>query len=148
MRSEFQYFMSDNDHSLFDDYVLSFPSVSIKKGKSYDEILLLDGFIQYDRSNLSNGILTSGRIAIASTDLDGQLNFEEHDEIEKLYKKLRNWLKKRCINKLVCFNENIGESTLQPVKNFWLCEGAAEIVKSQNIKLKQFVSTYAVFKLA
>jgi len=140
--------MSENDHSLFDEYVLSFSGVSIKNSKGFYEILLLDGFIQYERSKLSNGILTSGRVAIATTDLDGQLNFEAYDEIEELYKNLRNWLKKRCINKLVCCNEKIGESTLQPVKNFWLCEGAAEIVKSGNIKLKQFESTHTVFRLA
>ena len=148
MRSEFQYFMSDNDHSLFDKHILEFPGVSIKKGKSYDEILLLDGFIQYERSKLSDGILTSGRIAIATTDLDKKVNFEAHREIEEFYKKLRSWLKKRSVNKLVCFNEKIGESTLQPVKNFWLCSGAAEIVQIQNVKLKQYVSTYAVFRMA
>lgn len=148
MRSEFQYFMSDLDHSEFDDLIMSFPDVTIKKGKSYDEIILLDGFVQYERSNLSDGILTSGRIAVATTDLGGQFNFTSHKEIEHLYKELRKWLKKKSTNKLACFNENIGESTLQPTKKFWLCKGAEEMTKSHNIKLKQYVSTHAVFKLA
>ena len=148
MRSEFQYFMSDSDHAEFDEFILSFPGVTIKTGKSYDEIILLDGFVQYDRSNLSDGILTSGRIAIATTDLDGNLNFTSDKEIEHLYKELRKWLKKKSTNKLACFNEKMGESTLQPTKNFWLCEGAEEMKKSHNIKLKQYVSTHAVFKLA
>ncbi|MEE4245043.1 MAG: hypothetical protein V2I33_06515, partial [Kangiellaceae bacterium] len=59
VRSEFQYFMSEKDHSIFDEYIHSFPGVSIKKGGSYDEIILLDGFIQYERSMFSNGVLTS-----------------------------------------------------------------------------------------
>jgi len=140
--------MNDEDHASFDELLHSIPGISIKHGKSYDEILLSDGFVQYQRSELINNVLTAGRIAIATTDLDGEYNFTSHQEIEKLYKKLRNWLKKRSLNALICFNEQLGENTTQPVKNFWLCNGAESQVKTQGIKLKQFESGNVVFKLA
>ena len=105
MRSEFQYFMSQDDHAAFDGHLLTIDGVSIKQGKSFDEILFGDGFIQYERSILEEGVLTSGQIAIASTDREGVYNFSSHKAVEELYKNLRNWLKKRSINTLVCYNE-------------------------------------------
>ena len=148
MRSEFQYFMSAEDHSALDKLLNGIGGVELKSGENYDEILYLDGFIQYARSELIDGVLTGGRIAIASTDLDGTYNCESYIEVEKLYKKLRNWLKKRSTNKLLCFNEKIGRGTIMPVKNFWLCKGAEELVRANEVRLKQFNSTYAVFELA
>lgn len=61
---------------------------------------------------------------------------------------LRSWLKKRCVNNLVCFNENAKENTTQKVNNFWLSTGAETIVKEKGIKLKQFESGNVAFKLA
>ena len=148
MRSEFQYFMSKDDHAAFDDHIRSIDGVSIKSGKHFDEILFGDGFIQYERSFLENDVLTSGRIAIASTDLDGAYNFSSHQAVESLYKKLRSWLKKRSINSLVCYNEKSEEPTFQAVKNFWLVTGAETALKESTIKLKQFKSGNVVFKLA
>jgi hypothetical protein len=148
MRSEFQYFMNQDDHSTFDKHLMSIDGVSIKLGDHFDEIRLNDGFIQYVRSNLENGILTSGRIAIASTDLDGCFNFSSHEAVETLYKKLRNWLKKHSVNTLVCYNEKSKEPATQAVKNFWLSSGAENELKESAIKLKQFKSGNVVFKLA
>ena len=148
MRSELQYFMSQDDHAVFDDYLRSIDGVSIKKGENFDEILLDDGFIQYERSFLVDGILTSGRIAIASTNLDGAYNFSSHQAVESLYKKLRNWLKRRSVNSLVCFNEKSKNPATQIVKNFWLGVGAAITLNNLAIKLKQFKSGSIVFKLA
>lgn len=148
MRSEFQYFMNQDDHAVFDDHLRSIDGVSIKQGKHFDEILLDDGFIQYERSLLEDGVLTSGRIAIASTDLDGAYNFSSHQIVESLYKKLRNWLKKRSVNSLVCFNEKSENPTTQAAKNFWLGPGAEVTLNDPAIKLKQFKSGNVVFKLA
>jgi hypothetical protein len=140
--------MNQEDHAAFDDHLRSFDGVSIKQGKHFDEILLDDGFIQYERSLLEDGVLTSGRIAIASTDLDGSYNFSSYQEVESLYKKLRNWLKKRSVNSLVCYNEKSESPTTQVVKNFWLGAGAEAALKESAIKLKQFKSGNVVFKLA
>lgn len=148
MRSEFQYFMNQDDHTVFDEYLRSIHGVSIKQGKHFDEILLDDGFIQYERSFLEDRVLTSGRIAIASTDLDGAYNFSSHQAVESLYKKLRNWLKKRSVNSLVCFNEKSENPATQSVKSFWLGPGAEAILNDPAIKLKQFKSGNVVFKLA
>ncbi|WP_444904246.1 hypothetical protein ACJJIU_03845 [Microbulbifer sp. CnH-101-E] len=148
MRSEFQYFMNQDDHAVFDEYLRSIDGVSIKQGKHFDEILLDDGFIQYERSLLEDRVLTSGRIAIASTDLDGAYNFSSHQAVESLYKKLRNWLKKRSVNSLVCFNEKSENPTTQAVKSFWLGPGAEATLNDPAIKLKQFKSGNVVFKLA
>lgn len=148
MRSEFQYFMNQDDHIAFDEHLLSIEDVSIKSGEHFDEIHLSDGFIQYERSILTNGVLTSGRIAIASTDLDGCFNFTSHEVVETLYKKLRNWLKKRSINSLVCYNEKSSQPVVQATKNFWLLSCAEAELKESSIKLKQFESGNVVFKLA
>ncbi len=148
MRSEFQYFMNQEDHAAFDEHLHSIDGVSIRQGEHFDEILLDDGFIQYERSQLEDAILTSGRIAIASTDLDGAYNFSSHQAVEALYKKLRNWLKKRSINSLVCYNEKLKNPSPQSVKNFWLGAGAKAALHNSAIKLKQFKSGNAVFKLA
>ncbi|MBG56968.1 MAG: hypothetical protein CMK46_01620 [Porticoccus sp.] len=148
MRSEFQYFMSQDDHAAFDSHLLSIDGVTIKQGKHFDEIRLGDGFIQYERSILNEGILTSGRIAIASTDLERSYNFSSYQAVEALYKKLRSWLKKRSINTLVCYNEKSENYTVQAVKNFWLVTGAETLLNESGIKLKQFESGNVVFKLA
>ncbi|GAA6186876.1 MULTISPECIES: hypothetical protein [Alteromonadaceae] len=148
MRSEFQYFMNQDDHAIFDDHLRSIDGVSIKQGKGFDEILLDDGFIQYKRSLLEDGILTSGRIAIASTDLDGAYNFSSHQAVESLYKKLRKWLKNRSVNSLVCYNETSEKPAKQAVKTFWLGTGAEKALTDSAIKLKQFKMGKAVFELA
>ena len=148
MRSEFQHFMSLEDHEAFDNHLRSIDGVIIKPGKHFDEIIFIDGLIQYQRSALEDGILTSGRIAIASTELDGSYNFSSHQEIEHLYKNLRKWLKKRSINTLVCYNEKSEEHIVQVVKNFWLATGAEAALKASTIKLKQFKSGNVAFKLA
>ena len=140
--------MSPEDHEAFDDHLRSIDGVIIKPGKNFDKILFTDGFIQYQRSALEDGILTSGRIAIASTELDGTYNFSSHQEVENLYKKLRSWLKKRSINTLVCYNEKSEEHTVQVVKNFWLATGAEAALKASTIKLKQFQSSNTAFRLA
>ncbi len=148
MRSEFQYFMSQEDHAGFDEHLRSLDGVSVERGKNFDEILYSDGSIQYERSQLLDGVLTAGRIAIATTDLDGNFNFTAHDEIETIYKKLRNWLKKRSMNNLVCFNENSQDRVTQATKNFWLANGAELSHKEQGIRLKQFYTGNVAFKLA
>ena len=139
--------MSEEDHSALDTLLESIEGVELKRGRKYVEILYMGGFIQYVRSELIDGVLTSGRISIATTDLDGEYNYESFQEIEKLYKKLRNWLKIRSTNKLLCFSEKTGRSSIMPVKNFWLCEGAEKLITTDGIRLKQFISTYAVFEL-
>lgn len=118
MRSEFQYFMNQSDHTAFDDYLLSIDGVSIKFGEHFDEICLGEGFIQYERCHFQNGVLTSGRIAIASTDLDGCFNFSSHEVVEALYRKLGSWLMNCCINTLVCYIEKSVQSTTQVGKIF------------------------------
>lgn len=148
MRSEFQYFMSQDDHAAFDNHLLSIDGVSLKQGEHFDEILFDDGFIQYQRSILEDGILTAGRIAIASIDLEGSYNFSSHQAVDALYKKLRNWLKKRSINTLVCYNEKSENPVAQTVKNFWLLTGAEAMLSESAIKLKQLKSGNVVFNLA
>lgn len=148
MRSEFQYFMSQDDHEAFDGHLRTIDGVSIKQGKSFDEIIFGDGFIQYERSILEEGVLTSGRIAVASTDPEGFYNFSSHEAVEELYKRLRNWLKKRSINTLVCYNEKSENHTVEAVKSFWLAAGAEALLNESAVKLKQFKSGNVVFKLA
>lgn len=148
MKSEFKYFMSLEDHVAFDEHIRSLPDICLEHRELYDEIIVSDGFIQYQRSKLINGVLTAGRIAIATTDLSGEYSFASYQEVETVYQKLRNWLKKRSINTLVCFKENMGENSTQPINNFWLCEGAEALVKGQGVRLKEFDSAYVAFKLA
>ena len=73
--------MSQEDHISFDEYIFSIEGTSIEHGNHFDEIQLLDGSIQYERSQLVNDALTAGRIAIATTDLEGNYNFTSHKEI-------------------------------------------------------------------
>ena len=140
--------MCIEDHDDFDKFILSFDGLSIKHGNAFDKIHCFDGFIQYQRSQLMEGVLSAGRIAIATTDLNGNTNFSNSKEIEVIYKKLRRWLKKRCINSLVCFNEQFDNTTLQPVKTLWVAPSALDRCKNGKVKLKQFHSGFVVFKLA
>lgn len=132
--------MASRDEVEFERHIQSIDGVKIERGSSFDQLLVDGQHIQYGRSKLIGSILTSGRIAIYTGEDDGK-------EADRVYKKLRAWLRKRHSNKMVCFGVQAPEN-LVPTKNFWIGPQAQELALKEEIQLKQFVQGNVFFKVA
>jgi hypothetical protein len=138
MRSEFQFIMSAEDMSEFDDFLLSHDGVEIESRKGFDVVHYESAEFQYMRSGIYEDLLTVGRIALATTDLDKQPNFENSHQIEKLYKRCRTWLRKRYSNCLEAVNYNVTPPAKCAVKYVWLGPNAEKWLDSGRGKLRLF----------
>ncbi len=145
MRSEFQFFMVAKDQEDFFEFVDPFIDKIDKSLKSYWKLLIGDCYIQFIPCQIQDGDLIAGRIAIATHGLDKELTCANGIEAEKIYKKSRNWLKKRYTNKLTCRNIHKPENR-QVSKHLWI--GANAKIWKQNNKglLKQIPGGFVVFE--
>ncbi len=88
--------------------------------------------IQLLHSKCKDDVLISGRIAIATHGFQIQCN--DAERAEKVFKKLRNWIKKRYNNHLNC-RSIYGEGKTSPVKNFWVGTDAIRWKAEKNERL-------------
>lgn len=146
MRSEFQFFMTEEDQLDFLEFAEVYIDKIDKSPKAYWKLLVNDCYIQFEPSKFHNNDLISGRIAIATHGLDKEPTCSYGTEAEKIYKKLRNWLKKTYTNKLLCRNINI-EGSSQVSKHLWIGPRAKKWKQKNLGLLKQFPSGFAVFEL-
>ena len=138
MRSEFQFIMSAEDMSEFDDFLLSHDGVAIEVGECFDMVHYDSAKFQYMRSGIYADLLTVGRIALATTDIDKKDTNSNSEKIEKLYKSCRNWLRKRYSNCLDAVNYDVTPPAKATVKYIWLGPHAEKWFDSGQGKLRIF----------
>jgi hypothetical protein len=107
------------------------------------------GSIQFLRSQRFDCTLTAGRIALATTGLDGEsLVPESASELERIYRQLRRWLQKRYTNDLVAYSESLPPEKRKVVRypSFWLAPHARSwLLNHSDAVLRQFRNGTVVF---
>lgn len=107
------------------------------------------GSIQFLRSQRFGSTLTAGRIALATTGLDGEnLVPESASELERIYRQLRRWLQKRYTNDLLAYNESLSPEQRKVVQypSFWLAPHARSwLLNHSDAVLRQFRTGAVVF---
>lgn len=155
MRSEVRFFMHPDDEVLFVSWVS--PTAVVDLGRGYITHLrgryaLADdtGSIQFWRSQLQEGVLTEGRIALATTrfGLEERLPLTLVTESEELFGRLKRQIKKNYINGLVrWWNPLLPAGPTNPTKldrAVWLGPGALRWWKSApGHKLKNLLQSPA-----
>jgi hypothetical protein len=99
--------------------------------------------IQWLRGTLDGAILTAGRIAVATTNLENAVNDTSTQvAVEALYKALRIWIKKRYRNGLVATSDNapIGPTNpSKPISSMWVGPAACSwLERAREHTFRQF----------
>lgn len=150
MRSECQFFMSSQDESQFVAHATSTDSITVTGNGAIAALTSPFGSIQFCRSELFGSTLTAGRIALATTGLDGEplLPVDNASSLERIYKQLRRWLQTRYTNDLVAYNESFPPEQRKVVRypSIWLGPDARNWISSHaDAKLRQFRTGHVVF---
>lgn len=147
MRSELQFFMVPKDQDAFLEFAEPHINEIDKSPGAYWKLVVGDCFIQFIPCCIHDGDLISGRIALATHGLDKEPTCEDGLGAEKIYKKFRNWLKKRYSNKLTCRNIHIPDSS-QDSKHLWVGPNVQKWKQNNNGQLKQIPGGFVVFEFA
>ncbi|MEO5715526.1 MAG: hypothetical protein ABIT37_18755 [Luteolibacter sp.] len=103
-----------------------------------------DCSVQFQRSRIRRSELISGRIALATSGFG--LAFDSAADGERLYTRLRGWLKKSYSNKLTCRNMRIENSKME-IKNFWVSQRVIALLhREPDLTLKQIPEAFVVFE--
>jgi hypothetical protein len=149
MRSECQFFMASEDEAEFLAHATTAHPLAISGEGHIAALTCSLGSIQFLRSQRFGSMLTAGRIAIATTGLDGESLVPESDsELERIYRQLRRWLQKRYTNDLVAYSEAFpaGQRKVVRYPSFWLAPHARNWVLSHSdAVLRQFRTGAVVF---
>jgi hypothetical protein len=144
MRSEFQFFMTAEDEA---EFVLFAEPLAERLERASDTQWFLrigDCAVQFLRSRLHRGELISGRIALATSGFG--LCCKAADECERLYKRLRSWLKKSYSNRMTCRNIRIKNSRMA-IRTLWVSPRVLELLRHDpSITLKQIPEAFVVFE--
>lgn len=143
MRSQLQFFMVEDDEREF----LAFAEQevdSVETSKSSSLWLMVgDCPIQFCPSVSKNSVLNSGRIAIATTGTEQV--YESSLKGERIFKRLRRWMRERYSNSLVCRNMNIPGSDMAvrdfwvgPFAEAWVLEDAGRVLKQPGVRNTEF----------
>ncbi len=142
MRSELQFFMFPKDEVEFIDTFLEFIDGIDEESEAQYFFTIGDCKIQLLRSRQKGNQLISGRISIATHGFE--LNYKSGKDAEKVYSKMRRWIKKSYHNNLTVENINI-ENSKQEINYFWISE---RVIKgSKNLTLRQIPNSPVVFKI-
>lgn len=142
MRSKVQFFMFEQDEVEFINTFLAFTNGMDKASETQYFFLVGDCTIQLLRSKLEGNQLTSGSISIATHGFG--LTFKAAKEAEKIYSKMRQWLKKNYHNNLTVENSTI-ENSQQAINYFWASQRVLE--GSKNLILRQIPNAPVIFKI-
>lgn len=149
MRSECQFFMAPEDEAEFLAHATTAHPLTVSGEGHIAALTCSLGSIQFLRSQRFDSTLTAGRIALATTGLDGEsLVPESASELERLYRQLRRWLQKRYTNDLVAFNESFPPEHRKTVRypSVWLAPHARSwLVSHSDAELRQFHTGFVVF---
>ena len=145
MRSELHFFMVGEDEREF----LGFAATLVDKVESSSEaqwfLIVEDCPIQFLRSKWLNGTLISGRIAIATHGFG--VAYQGAEKAERVYKRLRSWIRKTYSNEVTCRNIYSPDSCAR-IKNFWLGpELLTQLRNNRKIVLKQIPDGFVVFEV-
>ncbi len=145
MKSQFQFFMLENEEVEFVNFSLGLCDAIDQSSKSQWFFKVGDCQIQFLRPQKFENELISGRIAIQTTGYG--FSFKAAESAENVYKKMRAWLKKRYSNKMTCKNINIEDSQMK-LKYFWYSPGVERLVKENPMySLKQIKGAPVVFEI-
>ena len=117
MRSQFEFLMSEDDES---EFISAFVDQvdTLKKDSNVEWLFVMsDCHIQFLPSRRSGGQITLGRIAIATHGFGNV--FAAAPKAERLFERMRSWLKKRYSNRLMAENITIPGSA-SPRRTMWL----------------------------
>jgi hypothetical protein len=151
MRSECQFFMAEKDEEEFVDYATLTHSIRVTGEGHITDFQGSHGDIQFLRSQRLGSVLIAGRIALATTDLDGHSVYPDSaPALERIYKQMRRWLQTRYCNRLVCYSEffPVGQRKVQPARMFWLGPHAQRWLETEPLAvLRQFRDGRVIFDL-
>lgn len=118
MRSECQFFMSRQDEESF--LKLAYEKFGLAcHGDWLSNADLPAQAIQFERSRQYDTVLTAGRIALATRDLDGaELYPSEGQALEKAFRGLRGYIRKHFNNRLAAYTN--GQKSKHTYRNIWL----------------------------
>ena len=152
LRSECQFFMHPEDEAEFLAHASARHALSVVGEGGSACLVGPQGSVQFLRSHLSETAISAGRIAIATTGLDGECLFPEtSEELERAYRELRRWLQKRYSNDLVCFNEcaPLEQRVVAPCRNVWLGPHTLHWLETMpGANLRQFIDGPVIFSPA
>lgn len=98
--------------------------------------------VQFMRSRIRRDELISGRIALATSGLA----LDNAADGERLYRRLRGWLKKSYSNKMTCRNTRIENGKME-IKNFWMSSRVIALLHRElDLTLKQIPEGFVVFE--
>jgi hypothetical protein len=142
MRSECKFFMASEDEVEFLAHASTAHPLAISGDGHISALTCSLGSIQFIRSQRFGGTLTAGRVALATTGLDGESLFPASaSELERIYRQLRRWLQKRYTNDLVAYSESLPPEQRKVVRypSFWLAPYARSCLLSHSdAVLRQF----------
>ena len=118
MRSECQFFMSQQDEDAFLKFAYDKFGLTCH-GDWLSNADLPAEAIQFDRSRQYDTVLTAGRIALATHDLEGvELYPGEGPRLEKAFRGLRGYIRKHFNNQLAAYTN--GQRSQYTYRNLWL----------------------------
>ena len=151
MRSECQFFMSREDEAAFVAHATTAHSLVVNGDGVVAVLECSLGSIQLLRSVRFGDTLTAGRIALATTGLDGENPVQESaSELERIYRQLCRWMKKHYTNDLVAYSESLPPDQRKIIRypNFWLGPHARSwLLSHTGAALRQFLTGAVVFTL-
>lgn len=144
MRSEFQFFMTAEDEAEFVSFAEELADRVDRESDTQWFFVIGDCSVQFLRSRIRRRELISGRIALATSGFG--LAFDSAADGERLYKRLRAWLKKSYSNDLTCRNTRI-ENSKTEIKNFWVSGRVVAFLRQEpDLSLKQIPESFVVFE--
>jgi hypothetical protein len=144
MRSEFQFFMTAKDEAEFVSFAEYLADRVDRESDTQWFFWIGDCSVQFLRSRVRRRELISGRIALATSGFG--LVFDSAADGERLYKRLRAWLKKSYNNELTCRNSRIDNSKME-IKNFWVSSRVIALLREEpDLSLKQIPESFVVFE--
>ncbi len=149
MRSECQFFMSAEDEAEFIAHATTAHPLNLSSEGTISALFCSHGSIQFLRSQRYGSTLTAGRIALATTGLDGECLFPDTaPSLERIYRQLRRWLQKHYTNDLVAYSEALPLERRKVVRypSFWLAPHARSwLLSHADAVLRQFLTGTVVF---
>ena len=142
MRSQRQFFMTDEDESEFVSFAEEMVDEIDRQSDIQWFLCVGECRIQLLRSYVKNGALISGRISVVTTGLEP----ESKTGGERAYNRLRSWLKKFYCNEVTCRNVNIDGSDTD-MKTMWISPRIIKLYRDGSPPtLKQNPNGFVVFE--
>ena len=143
MNTEIQFFMNDADEGGFLEFASGHIDRIEEKSDTQRYLHVGEHFIQFLNWPVQGDILLGGRIAIRTNS-----DTESARRAERVFNKLRRWIRKHFTNNVTCRNINVSGSQSK-TKSHWIGPNTIELLKvNPTLQLKQSHKGYVVFELS